>query len=46
VVVVANLEPVKLMGVESKGMILAAEDETGVHLLAPDARTSPGSMVR
>ncbi|MBW1721686.1 MAG: methionine--tRNA ligase [Deltaproteobacteria bacterium] len=46
VVVVANLEPVKLMGVESKGMILAAEDETGVHLLAPDTRTSPGSMVR
>jgi methionyl-tRNA synthetase len=46
VVVVANLEPVKLMGVESNGMVLAAEDESGVHLLAPDAPTRPGSKVR
>ncbi|MBU5427977.1 methionine--tRNA ligase [Tissierella pigra] len=29
VVVVTNLKPVKLRGVESKGMILAAEDSTG-----------------
>lgn len=29
VVVVVNLKPVKLRGIESKGMILAAEDETG-----------------
>ena len=46
VVVVANLEPVKLMGVESNGMVLAAEDKSGVHLLAPDAPTRPGSKVR
>jgi len=46
VVLVANLEPVKLMGVESRGMVLAAEDETGVHLLAPDAATLPGSKVK
>ena len=46
VVVVANLEPVSLMGVESNGMVLAAEDKGGVHLLAPDAPTQPGSKVR
>jgi methionyl-tRNA synthetase len=34
VVVVANLEPAMLMGVESNGMVLAAEDKSGVHLLA------------
>ncbi|MBN1847916.1 MAG: methionine--tRNA ligase [Deltaproteobacteria bacterium] len=46
VVVVANLVPAKLMGVESKGMVLAAEDETGVHLLIPDAETRPGSRIK
>jgi len=45
VVVVANLEPAMLMGVESNGMVLAAEDKSGVHLLAPDALTRPGSKV-
>jgi methionyl-tRNA synthetase len=46
VAVLANLEPVTLMGVESRGMILAAEDGSGVHILTPDARTAPGSKVR
>jgi methionyl-tRNA synthetase len=46
VVIVANLEPVKLMGVESYGMVLAAEDGSGVHLLAPDAETVPGSKIK
>lgn len=46
VVLVANLAPVKLMGVESRGMVLAAEDESGVHILTPDADTVPGSKVR
>ena len=46
VVLVANLEPVKLMGVESHGMVLAAEDDSGVHLLIPDVKTKPGSTVR
>jgi methionyl-tRNA synthetase len=46
VVVIANLEPASLMGVESNGMVLAAEDKGGVHLLAPDAPTKPGSKVR
>jgi len=46
VVLLTNLEPVKLMGIESEGMVLAAEDEAGVHLLIPDADTIPGSKVR
>jgi methionyl-tRNA synthetase len=46
VVVLANLESATLMGVESKGMILAAEDGSGVHVLMPDAETVPGSKVR
>jgi len=33
------------MGVESRGMVLAAEDESGVHLLMPDAVTIAGSEV-
>jgi methionyl-tRNA synthetase len=46
VIIVANLEPVKLMGVESHGMVLATEDGSGVHLLMPDAYTNPGSKVK
>jgi methionyl-tRNA synthetase len=46
VIVAANLEPVKLMGVESKGMVLAAEDESGVHLLTVDADVVPGSRIK
>jgi len=46
VVIVANLEPARLMGIESQGMVLAAEDDTGVHLLTTDKETKPGSKVR
>jgi methionyl-tRNA synthetase len=46
VIVLANLKPATLMGVESRGMVLAAEDESGVHLLTLDAQTQPGSKVR
>ena len=45
VIVLANLKPVKLRGVESQGMILAAEDETGVYLLRPDKESKPGSHI-
>jgi methionyl-tRNA synthetase len=46
VIVIANLAPVTLMGVESRGMILAAEDENGVYLLIPDKESKPGSKIR
>jgi methionyl-tRNA synthetase len=46
VVLLANLQPATLMGVESQGMILAAGDQDGSWLLMPDRPTTPGSRVR
>ena len=46
VIVLANLKAVKLMGVESQGMILAAEDEGGVYLLIPDKEGKAGSIIK
>ena len=46
VVVVANLEPATLMGVESNGMVLAGSTEATVSLLMPDQDLPPGSRVK
>jgi methionyl-tRNA synthetase len=46
VAILANLEPATLMGVESQGMILAAEEKNGSRLLMPDAPVKPGSKVK
>ena len=46
VIVVANLEPAKLRGVESQGMVLAAADGDRVVLLGPDQPVAPGAVVR
>ena len=45
IVVVANLEPVELRGIESNGMLLAASDGDRVVLLAPDTDVASGSSV-
>jgi methionyl-tRNA synthetase len=46
IVVVRNLEPVKLRGVESNGMLLAAEDDTGaVILISPEKELKLGAKV-
>jgi len=46
VTILVNLAPRKIMGVESQGMILMAEDKNGdLKLLAPDKEVSPGSAV-
>lgn len=45
VVVVANLQPAKLRGVESRGMLLAASDGDQVIVLQPEKRTRPGVKV-
>jgi methionyl-tRNA synthetase len=46
-VLVTNLQPVKLRGIESQGMILAAEDETGaLSLVTLDRELPDGSEVR
>ncbi len=47
VVVVANLKPKKLRGVESQGMVLMAEDRGGrLHLVAPPDECEDGAKVR
>ena len=45
IVVVANLEPAVLRGVESQGMLLAAQDGPKVLVLRPDGEAAPGSRV-
>ena len=44
--IVANLKPAKLMGVESRGMLLAASLDGAPNLLAPDGEVPPGTGVR
>ncbi len=47
IVVVANLKPARLRGVESQGMLLAATDESGnAILLMPDRETPEGAGVK
>jgi methionyl-tRNA synthetase len=46
IVIVANLEPRQLMGLESNGMVLAASDENGIVLLTPDKEIKPGSSIK
>jgi methionyl-tRNA synthetase len=46
IIVVANLKPVKLMGVESRGMLLATDSDDGLSLVAFDKDASVGAKVR
>jgi methionyl-tRNA synthetase len=47
IVIVANLKPAKLMGIESNGMVLAASPEGGLPtLIAVDENLPAGSRVR
>jgi len=46
ILVVANLKPVKLMGVESFGMLLATDTEKGLTVLAFDREAKTGGKVR
>jgi len=46
VVVVANLKPAKLMGVESQGMVLAAGEEEVSALLTTIEDVAPGSKIK
>jgi methionyl-tRNA synthetase len=45
--IVANLEPRKIKGIESKGMILMAEDKNGnLVLVSPAEKVANGSMIK
>jgi methionyl-tRNA synthetase len=47
IIVVANLKPARLRGVESQGMLLAATGEDGAPiLLQPDKEAKPGSKIK
>ncbi len=45
IVVVTNLEPARLRGVESQGMLLAAQEGEKVVFLTLDKEIAPGSPV-
>ena len=45
IVVVANLQPATLMGIESNGMVLAASQEGALSLLSLDKDLPPGAKV-
>jgi len=45
VVIVANLKPAKIRGVESNGMILAASHKKKLAVVTPDREMKPGSKV-
>jgi len=45
IIVVKNLEPAKIRGVESNGMLLAVSDGDNIVLLVPDREVKAGSKV-
>jgi len=46
IVVVSNLKPAQLMGLESQGMLLAASTDTGLALVTPEKEMPAGATVR
>ncbi len=46
VVVVANLKPVKIMGLESQCMVLAAEKDGKIAVLTPEKNVGAGALIR
>lgn len=45
IIIVANLAPRTLMGIESNGMLLAADDE-GPVLIVPDHEVASGAIIK
>lgn len=46
VVIVENLEPAVIRGIESNGMILAAQDGDLLTIISPEKTVQPGSIVK
>ncbi|MBI5584616.1 MAG: methionine--tRNA ligase, partial [Deltaproteobacteria bacterium] len=46
IVVVANLQPTKLMGVESQAMLLAANDGERLKIIVPEGEIQAGAKVK
>jgi methionyl-tRNA synthetase len=45
IVFIANLKPAKLMGLQSQGMVLAAQDGAALSILGPDKLLAPGAKI-
>ncbi len=45
IVCIANLKPKNVAGIESQGMLLAAEDEGVIAFLTPSKEVKPGSKI-
>ena len=45
VAVIANLKPVKLRGVLSEGMVIAAGDKKNLSLMTFDKEVAPGTKI-
>lgn len=45
VIVIINLEPRMLMGLESQGMVLAVKDNNNLSVLVPEKEIVPGSKI-
>jgi len=46
IVIIDNLDPAVIRGVESQGMLLAASDETRLSLVTPEREISSGARVK
>ena len=46
IVIIENLQPAKIRGVLSRGMLLAADTKEGIILLTPDKPVSSGAIVK
>jgi methionyl-tRNA synthetase len=45
VIVITNLKPAVIRGVESRGMLLTAGDDTTLRILTPEAAVPPGARI-
>lgn len=46
IIIIANLEPRSLMGLESNGMLLAADSADGPVVLMPEKEVEPGATIK
>ncbi len=45
IIIIFNLKPAKLMGIESNGMLLAAKDSEKLRILTIDGQVEPGAKI-
>lgn len=46
IIIIANLEPRTLMGLESQGMLLAADSPDGPIIISPNQEVAPGAKIK